>query len=1139
MDIPQIITVRSSAGAGKTYNLAQRYLKLLVMEQAAGRGPKNHIPNIVALTFTNKAAAEMRVRIIDWMKRIILDVPFKGSAKTPLEEIIKAAESEIPAHGSWLIAHGEPKEPDKAEKSETEGTRYEIRDTRYESNRPDEREPYSGGGSEAGSIRADIQRSIEADFEDILRHFYDFNVGTIDSFVNLILKASAFKLNLPPDFDISTDSTPLIDLVIQECLQSLSDNAETRHIFDRFIESYIDMEGENVNWTARGFFRDTIGDLWREESKENKEFLYRDTGKVLGDIGKRIGEAATSLERSLGEDPHIKLRADFRNALPRPVDLRKNTVSESKCFARQSLGESLLKGSKAPDDIQEQLWQDILLGRRLFVETLSEGKYAPYVEAYGLFKRMLLREVTFRKRVILIEQLNKLLQGIVRGKGFVPEIYYALAERYSHFLVDEFQDTNQLQWKNIEPLAEEALGRGGTLFLVGDKKQAIYRWRGGNAELIDEVASHYRTYHVQELTLHNNYRSGGHVVAFNNALFREENLRRLIDMVADGHPGQSKERIVATYRSSGQVAIEAAHDTGYVRIEKIVGLDEEGEERDSFLKDERDRLIGERLVRLMRTITDRGVFGYRDVAILVRRRKEAELVVRTLLETGIAVESEFTVNIKNNSLVKELLSLLRFFNAPDDDLSFAEFITGRIFQGKTCMSRGAVFEWLTEARTRNKGIHIYKAFQRDHGGIWEEYFEYFFKRTGYLPLYDLFTLIVKRWEVFRHFKEDAPYILHLCELIKTQEGSGRNNLSDFLELCTRASDASYDETAEAEKQFLLNTTEGANAVKVLTVHKAKGLQFPVVILPFLKLTTFGASDSRDKNKIVVSGEEDLRLFYIRKNYRQVSGTLEGIYRQREAEFLLDELNNAYVACTRAEKELYIFLADSVRQKNFLIDYIFTMEDLTGCAQDAVIEVGSQVTVAGKSAVEVDSKAVPKELLLDDIGARVRWTEMLGKKFIRPETVSRRSIAARSKGDLIHYILSLIHVLPPDPSPCLQESVQAGIAKLNAPFNEGEIGDVIAQLFRSPRILPFFQPGEGALVLTEKEIIDSGGGGFKVDRLIVYPSSLDIIDFKTGETRSGEHVEQINNYGRLLQRIYPDKTVNKYLVYIDDGSVVKV
>jgi ATP-dependent exoDNAse (exonuclease V) beta subunit len=1109
MDAPQIITVRSSAGAGKTYNLAQYYLKLLVVDQMSGGKAGDQISNIVALTFTNKAAAEMRARIIDWMKRIILDIHLKGSSRTPLEEILKTAESDqlsapIIDHRSSIIGH------------------------RAMNGRP-----------EAESIRTKVRRAIEADFEDILRYFYDFNVGTIDSFVNLILKASAFKLNLPPDFDISTDSAPLIDLVIQECLQSLTGNTEARRIFDRFIESYIDMEGENVNWTARGFFKGTIKDLWREESKENKEFLYRDAGKALSDAGKRIDQAAASLRRSLDGDPDIKVRADLRKALSFPVDLRKNTLSESKYFARRSLGESLLKGSKLPDAAQENLWQDIIRGRCLFVETLSEGKYAPYVEAYGLFKRMLLREVTFRKRVVLIEQLNKLLQGIIRKKGFVPEIYYALAERYSHFLVDEFQDTNQLQWQNIEVLAEEALGRGGTLFLVGDKKQAIYRWRGGNAELIDEVSSRYQAYRVRELTLRNNYRSGGHIITFNNTIFGRENLQYLIDMIAGEHPQRSKEKILDTYRGSGQIAADAAHGAGYVRIERIVGLDEEGDEKDSFLKDERDRLVRERLVQVMRAIKDGGVFEYKDVAILVRRRKEAELIVRTLLETGIGVESEFTVNIKNNSLVKELLSLMRFFNAPDDDLSFAEFVTGRIFRSKTAMSEGAISEWLAAARANSKDNRLYKIFQRDRSDIWDRYFEYFFKRTGYLPLYDLFTLIVKRWEVFKHFPEDTPYILHLCELIKAQEGSGMNNLSDFLELCTRASDAAYDETAEVEKQFLLNTTEGANAVKVLTVHKAKGLQFPVVILPFLKLTTFGSSDSRDKNKIVVSGEGDLKLFYIKKSYRQVSRALEDIYLQREGEFLLDELNSTYVACTRAEKELYIFLADSVKQKNFLIDYIFSVEELKSCSKGAVIEIGRHAELPPGSAAGDRPGTMSKELRLDDMGDHIGWTEMFRTKFIRPETVSRRSIAAQVKGDLIHYILSQIHTLPHDPLPQVRGSIQTGIAKLNAPFSEEEIEEVIVRLLLDPQVLSFFQPEKGAVVFTEKEIIDSGGSAFKVDRLIIYPSRLDVVDFKTGGTRSGEHIDQIKRYGRLLQLIHQDKEVNKYLVYVDDRSVIKV
>ena len=158
------------------------------------------------------------------------------------------------------------------------------------------------------------------------------------------------------------------------------------------------------------------------------------------------------------------------------------------------------------------------------MEAVSESKFTSYIEVYDLFKEMLTTEITYRKRLILIEQLNRLLQDVMRKTHFVPEIYYALSERYTHFLIDEFQDTNHLQWKNIEVLTEEAIARGGTLFLVGDKKQAIYRWRGGKSELVDEVAAHYSAYRIDEQNLTTNYRSDGEIVSFNNAVFSAENL---------------------------------------------------------------------------------------------------------------------------------------------------------------------------------------------------------------------------------------------------------------------------------------------------------------------------------------------------------------------------------------------------------------------------------------------------------------------------------------------------------------------------------------------------------------------------------------------------------------------------------------
>ena len=233
--LPQIFTVKSSAGSGKTYRLAQHYIALLLLDTLSGKPAKNHIANLVAITFTNKAAQEMRGRIIEWMKRIIFDVPFENSSRTSLDEIMD---------NEWL------------------------------KNKPE-------------FIRDTIRETIANNFDDLLKNYYSFNVSTIDSFVNLILKASAFKLNLPPDFDISLESSSMIDLVLRECLQKISEDATVRATFDRFIDNYIETEGNNVSWLPKDLLKNIISSLWNEELKENKDFIVNRHSRVLvGDLRK-------------------------------------------------------------------------------------------------------------------------------------------------------------------------------------------------------------------------------------------------------------------------------------------------------------------------------------------------------------------------------------------------------------------------------------------------------------------------------------------------------------------------------------------------------------------------------------------------------------------------------------------------------------------------------------------------------------------------------------------------------------------------------------------------------------------------------------------------------------------------------------
>jgi ATP-dependent exoDNAse (exonuclease V) beta subunit len=1096
---PHILIVKSSAGAGKTYNLALRYLQLLLQDKIAGSPVKTHISNIVAITFTNKAAHEMRFRIIEWMKRIILDLPFEGSSSRPIDEILK-------------------KRPEKN----------------------------ISGTEDLKSLEGSIREAIEINFEALIKNFYDFNVSTIDSFVNLTLKASAFKLNLLPDFDISIDSSTYIDIVLQECLQKILEDHKVRERFDRFLRNYIELEGEYVNWIPKDFLRDIISSFWQEEAKENAAFIYKASISHIERIKTRIEEEIAGLASYLKDTEGMKPDKRFINALLQFSISKKSEIKGSSYFLRPTLAASLNKGSAQPDMEHEDLWRDILESLSMFYEAVSESKFSSYVDIYLLFKKVLSKEITHNKRLVLIEQLNTLLQHILDKEHFIPEIYYALSERYSHFLIDEFQDTNHLQWKNVEILAEEALSKGGTLFLVGDKKQAIYRWRGGKSELVDEVAMKYSAYPVYKLMLSENYRSDEYIVQFNNAVFDAANLSALIESASQEHSPENTVKVMETYADAAQKFISSKAEKGYIRIERMAEQsDAQGQEsiKDSFSslsKDEKNGIVKDRFRQLIQQIKDRGVFEDKDIAVLVRRKEEARFIVRTLLENNISVESEFTVNVRNNPLIKEMMNFLSFINSPDDDLAFAGFLTGSIFQGRTLMAQGRITQWIDRIRIRDNSGYLYEAFKEDYQNIWDEYFEYFFKRVGYLPLYELVVLFLKKWRVLTSFCEDAPYFTHVCELIKAREAEGGNNLNKFLRFWKGNTSILFRDSSEGEKPFLLNTYEGTNAVKVMTIHRAKGLQFPVVILPFLKLNAFGVSDSRDKTKYFVKDENDMHLLYIKKDFTKYSQKLKRVYQEKETEYLLDELNNMYVACTRAEKELYIFLGDSKRQKNHLIDYFFNMEHLEACIHGHVIEMGIQTGIAReKAGGQEETKTEAEALLFDNLGEDIKWMEKIGAN---PEGITgffKEHLFAKKKGDIVHYILSLIIRLPDQYEGFLKTRVSAGIAKYAFHPYAHEIGKMIVGIFQNPAFRKFFQPDEGALVYTEKEIIDFHGNTYKVDRITITDSNIDIVDFKTGETRSKEHIRQIVHYGGLIEKIHPDKLIKKYILYLDEGQIKEI
>ena len=1108
---PQILTVRSSAGSGKTYRLAEHYLKVLLASALADTTLQTRLANIVAITFTNKASQEMRARILDWMKRIILDVPFENSAAGPLDAIME---------GITTVSQA-PHDPAPNVRGDAE-------------------DPYP----RAQKLREYLMETMGRRFSELLKDFTHFNVGTIDSFVNLTLKASAMQLSLPPDFEVSTETNELIDLALRLCLLRTGEDAAARAVFDTFLENYIELEGDHTNWVPKELLKASITTLWNEETKENLQFFIpcdaaRSAAALLR---KEISKKARSLVDLLAGDNNIQPLANALKAIGKCADPREDALGSSVFFER-ALAQCMKKVSAPPCAGSEALWNDLTGLRRVYAETLAASKYLPYLEVYSFFKDVFRREVTYFRRVIPIEELNRLLQDVMKRRDFVPEIYYALAERYIHFLIDEFQDTSLLQWKNIEVLAEEALGRGGTLFLVGDKKQAIYRWRGGRADLVDEVSEHFGShYPAEKLDLDTNYRSGERIVSFNNEVFDAGHLLGLARSVLPDHPLESLEKLASPYHDARQHFLETKKGAGYVEIEKASLPGDEDDPQETFTKEEAAGIVEEKLRGLIERIMARGVFQEKDIAVLVRTREEAKTVVRVLLSMNISVESEYTVSIRNNPLIGEVMSFLRFIDKPDDNLSFSSFITGRIFAGRTGMDPCAMSVWLSGRYLADRPEFLYHSFRSDFADIFEGLFAGFLTKAGFLPLYDLIVSFFKQWGVFDRFPDDAAYFLHFLEIVMKREDAEGNSINGFIAYFQPgAGEAPYGSAPDDDRAFLLSASDSLNAVRVLTIHKSKGLQFPVVILPFAALASFGTSSGRDRQQYFQPSDEGLRLLYLKKEYVQISPALASLYHSKEYEYLSDELNNLYVAFTRAEEELYVLLADKKRQRNHLIDHLFNMEELRPCRQGTKIVIGNAKKTpppsGGTGTAPAQTLAGPVPVLGGFTGD-TGWTARVRPGIPGTQGLTRHAVRARKKGDAVHRALSLIEA-PPVSNDTVRSLARAAAAKERIIDAAEEIALTLTEFFSNPAFRCFFDLGGDERPFNEIEIVDAGGNTFKVDRIVVRPAVVDVIDYKTGQARSADHIDQVTHYGRLVAQIYPDREVRKFLLYIDEWEVLEV
>ena len=1036
LKFPHALLISASAGSGKTYTLAQRYVQFLLSDKVPG----NSLQNILAVTFTNNAAKEMKVRILKWLKELALDKNCGKMDETL--ELVSLSREEIHERAAVLV-------------------------------------------------------------ERVIADYSDFHVQTIDSFLARVMAASVDELKLPLNPEITMAYDLLIDLALYSMYARIGKPDLPAETVDKFL-AVLPKTG-SYPWNPA------------ERVKENFNSFLNQEGRTEGVIASPPGDYEALVKAKFGEV--LKECAAVRERYARPELFKESSVAaiESKTLtdflASYSFTYGILNGVKKKNfpagweaDIEELSGMVIEL-----TELNAAAYYHPYIGMYSRFKAELERAKHGKTDVIHINDIAKKLSAYVNA-GNVPELYLKLGERISHFLIDEFQDTNRLQWDVIRPLVEESLSKTGSLFVVGDIKQAIYMFRNADYKIMRGFLDMAETgvpdaEHISldplggELKLINlpvNYRSDGEILNYVNGLFKEK-LKNLPELIG--------EDITELTTYSQSVRPERLKH-GYVKTEIL--------ELEDLSAPDRQK---ESLLRAVRGALER--YPLNEIAILVEKNRRIEPVVEWLTEAGIPAASLGSLDIRKRKVVAELLAYLRFLETPSDDLSFAAFITGDVFTALTGLARGEMRDFIFQSRlgrksqdtgykTQDTGL-LYAEFRNHprYQEYWDKYLDEPFRKVGHLPLYELVSLIYGSFKLFDNFPYEAAFLARFLDAAASLGAEGAASPRSFIEY---ASGTDEDKAAV----FAIALPEYLDAVRVMTFHKSKGLGFSVVINLIY--------DEHDRNDPMYFEEKcgEIHVYHITKSAAEVSARLRPVYENKKADEKIQDLNVLYVISTRARHELYNLIIKKARKT---------------AAKEAGLPDLFETSEAGKpDAREPGHRKPSKAVEIVPAGVRpeIRF------EALKP---TYTSFFETAEGELCHDILA--HVAPAghktqaeNPGSRLKELYSIFAPKYPFKFNEAKILKTLAEFLDHPEVRPWFEDEKGREILTEAEFIDKTGALFRMDRVIIDKDLVTVIDFKTGGEDTGKYAAQMKNYLAIISEVCA-KPAKGALAYVDLGKVTEV
>ncbi|MDD4684358.1 MAG: UvrD-helicase domain-containing protein [Bacteroidales bacterium] len=1059
------VVYKASAGSGKTFNLVLEYVSLLVRNTRAYK-------QILAMTFTNKATAEMKQRILSELYCIRI------GKETSFFEALCQRNSDL----------------------------------------------------EKEFIRTRAKEALE----NIIHDYSYFNILTIDSFLQKVMRNLAKELGVGSNYNLIIEDLEIRKEAIERLIESTGND-------DSLYQWYMDTiyknisEGKNTKIERRLLqFSDNLQKetflKFENELKELdisifKEFKKEGYAKIEG-LRKDL-EVYSDQFQSIMTSNGLSID-DFSNKSKGIAGMlmaisTRNDLLDKQTFIKALTDPNVWFAKKNQTPSTDALTTNTLI-------PLINKAYNTYISSIRIINTWnailpnidniaLLKDIANHRDDILKEDYkfllsntSKLLSEIIRldDNGDISFIYEKIGTQLKYIMIDEFQDTSCLNWETLRPLVLESIDSGNRSVVVGDVKQSIYRWRNGDWRILNDINKGINYGENSSLSrlpdiknLNKNYRTDANIIDFNNEVFGE-GIKSFTSTI-EGLDPEHIDLIKGVFSDSKQDYKEEVIGRGEVRCRFVVGSN----------RSECDPRIKENIIEEIDYYLGKG-YKKKDIAILTRSNKNIGEIANYLTENNNNVVSDFAFSFASSKSLNLIIDCLRYISNKKNSVSLFN-IKRSVFGDEKIFTQsiGSVNEIPEELSWLNNRESLLNK-----------------------PLFELVVHIIKNLELDKN-ETELSFITSFCDKLQDYTSGNTSDINSFIKY--------WDEDLLETK---ISINEDYDGIRIISIHKAKGLEYPIVILPFANWDLTGSEDLwLNENKL---NDKIPTLF-------AASGQLKNSlysedYKEETMQQYVDNLNILYVALTRPKHSISIigqlpkkdyekisntshFLHNHLNNKKCLETkqmgedieyYYFKLEQEKPTFENK--EENKELNEATNNIFKIVPDQIPMQSGFK--GAEIRYSQTRqARDYVKAIIEGKeKEINPRLQGIILHNLLSNI-ITSQDAGKSLETSMAKGEISQN---DISYFGDIISKMLSVKEVESWFDGtyrvmNEVDIITKDKDIISSR----RPDRLMVSEKKeAVIVDYKFASSKNSLELYslQINEYKSLLEEI-GFKNIKSYLWFV--------